>query len=99
MKVLGTTIFLYGDELETARQIGKCTRRQFRIICGCKSRADANRQAEAANLESNTFRPAYTSETGNEEELKIAGNGGLFIEINRQYYPYPLKSQESTPTA
>ena len=48
--------------------------------------ADANRQCEAVGLHSRTFESGYTAETGNEKELELAGNGGLFVEIAYNRY-------------
>lgn len=59
---------------------------QFRVICGCTSMADANRQCEAAGLNNKTFESGYTAETGNSKELEIAGKGGLFIKISNDTY-------------
>ncbi len=88
MKVLGTTTNLCGTVARNARKI--CTRNtnnQYRIICGCKSITDANRQCKAAGLNEKTFMWSYTSETFNEDELRIAGNGGIFIKCDKKYIP------------
>ncbi len=85
MKVIGTETCLSDRLLNPLKNLG-CNggKKQFRIICGCKSRADANRQCDALGLRNNTFHPDYTSETADEEELRVAGQGGLFVK-------YPTK--------
>ena len=84
MKVLGTYINLYGDILSKAQELcGNPHKSQYRIICGCKSRADANRQGAAAGLGDNIFHPDYTGETFNERQLEIAGQGGIFVDVSR----------------
>ena len=83
MKVLGTNVILYGNILYKARELSADIHNsQYRIICGCKSRADANRQCAAAGLGDRVFQPDYTSETGNDKELNIAGQGGIFVKVN-----------------
>jgi hypothetical protein len=42
---------------------------QHRVVCKAKSRAEANRIAEASGLGRNVFRPDYTSGTRNDEEI------------------------------
>ncbi len=81
MKVLGTTVNLSNSFLGPLEEKGYEMRsNQVRIICGCKSRADVNRQCEAIGLRNDTFHPDYTSETFNDEELRLAGNGGIYLQ-------------------
>lgn len=85
MKILETTICLSKRFMDPIRESGyNGTRNQLRIICGCKSLADANGQCERLGLGNKVFHPAYTSETFNEKELSIAAQGGVFIQ-------YPTK--------
>ena len=87
MKVLDTTAVIGGKCLQKLREMGvPAHKKQFRIICGCTSMADANRQCEAAGLNNRTFESGYTDETGNEKELELAGEGGLFIKISNDKY-------------
>ncbi len=83
IKVLGTNAVIIGSKLNKLHELGAPEReRQFRVICGCTGLADANRQSEAAGLNDRTFQRNYSAETGNSEELKIAGNGGVFIRLS-----------------
>ena len=87
IKVLGTAAVIRGKYLQKLHEMGVPAHKdQFRVICGCTSMADANRQCEAAGLNNRTFESGYTDETGNEKELELAGNGGLFIEIAYDRY-------------
>ncbi len=82
IKVLGTNAVIIGSQLNKLRELGVPEReRQFRVICGCTGLADANRQCEAAGLDNKTFQRDFSAETGNPEELEVAGNGGLFISL------------------
>ena len=82
LKVLGTNTVIIGSKLKKLRELGAPKHeRQFRVICGCTGLADANRQCEAAGLDNRTFQRSFSSETGNSEELEIAGNGGLYIKL------------------
>ena len=86
-KVLGTTAVIGGKCLQKLHEMGApAHKKQFRVICGCTSMADANRQCEAAGLNNRTFESGYTDETGNEKELELAGEGGLFIKISNNKY-------------
>ena len=81
MKVLGTYAFLNERFLVPLEKLGNNRKsNQFRIICGCKSRADANRQCERLGIGEKVFLPQYSSETFNEEEIAVAANGGVYIE-------------------
>ena len=87
IKVLATNIGLYGDVARKADALREkygvsTSHNQFRCICGCTSMADANRQMEEAGM-SAKFTSAYTSETGNEYEVNLAKEGGIFIEITK----------------
>lgn len=73
IKVLGTTTGLpkaYKDKLEelTGREF---RHNQFRIICKCKSVADANRKCKEAGLHDKVFVSGWYSETGNKYELEF----------------------------
>ncbi len=82
IKVLGTNAVIRGSKLNKLRELGVPKHeRQFRVICGCTSLADANRQCEVAGLDNRTFQRNFSSETGNSKELEVAGNGGLFISL------------------
>ncbi len=83
IKVLGTNAVIIGSKLNKLRELGVSEHeRQFRVICGCTGLADANRQCEAAGLDDRTFQRNYSAETSNSEEIKIAGNGGVFIRLS-----------------
>ena len=70
MKVLGTEIFLYNKMVEAIKAFGyKGNHGQFRIVCKCKSMADANRKCAAAGLGDKVFRSGWCSETGNVNAL------------------------------
>lgn len=82
-KYYGTYINLNTNMFNKLKEFGyKGHRNQFRIICKAKSRAEANRIAEKFGLYKNTFHPDFTSETGNETEIKMADKYGLIICIN-----------------
>ncbi len=87
IKVLGTAAIICGKYLQKLHEMGApAHKNQFRVICGCTSMADTNRQCEAAGLDNRTFQSGYTAETGNRKELELAGNGGLFVEIAYDRY-------------
>ena len=87
IKVLGTVAIIRGKYLQKLHEMGVPAHKdQFRIICGCTSMADANRQCEAAGLNNRTFESGYTAETANDKELELAGKGGLFIKISNDRY-------------
>ena len=87
IKVLGTAATIRGKYLQKLHEMGVPAHKdQFRVICGCTSMADANRQCEEAGLNNRTFQSDYTSESGNDKELELAGEGGLFIEIAYNRY-------------
>lgn len=80
IKVLGTDTVIIGSKLNKLHELGAPEhKRQFRIICGCTSLADANRQCETAGLDNRTFQRDFSAETGNLMELEIAGEGGLYV--------------------
>ncbi len=82
IKVLGTNAIITGSKLNKLHELGAPEReRQFRIICGCTSLADANRQCEEAGLDNRTFQRNFSVETGNPNELDVARNGGVFISL------------------
>ena len=82
IKVLGTNAVIIGSKLNRLHELGAPEReRQFRVICGCTGLTDANRQCEAAGLNNRTFQRDFSTETGNSNELEVAGNGGLFISL------------------
>ena len=100
IKVYGTDTFLSGAILEKAHELGLPEhRRQVRIICGATSMAEANRMCEAEGLVK-VFRSKYTSITGNNCEISVAGNGGIYFWIGacgqgNLYSLAQLKSEES----
>lgn len=65
---------------------GSGSHNQFRIVCKAKSRAEANRQAEAIGLGKNIFTSVNTSETGNKIELAAADKYGFTIRIEGNNY-------------
>lgn len=72
MKVLGTHMMAGQDLSKAMKHFGyNGHHNQFRIICKCKSMADANRKCDAYNLGQKVFRSDYTSGTSNEKELNI----------------------------
>lgn len=72
MKVLGTTASLNQDMLRAMEAFGfKSAHNQYRIICKCKSLAEANRKCAAIGLGQKVFRSDWCSETGNVTELEI----------------------------
>lgn len=95
IKVLGTSAIIRGKYLQKLHEMGVPVHKvQLRVICGCTSMADANRQCEAAGLDNRTLQSDYTSESGNDKELELAGNGGLFIEISNDKYVSVEELQE-----
>lgn len=90
-KVIGTILFIYSDMIKTLRELGyQGTSRQIRIICKCKSLADANRKCEAAGLGSKVFCPGYASDTSNEVELNVCETTDIALcldKIGKTYVP------------
>lgn len=82
MKCLVTTINVSNRILEPLRKLGyDKSGSQVRILCQCKSMADANRQAEAQLGIKKVFISEFTAETRNEHDLTAAMElGGVFIE-------------------
>lgn len=84
MKVLGTNTSVGFDRLNALKELGYIGHHnQFRIICKCKSMADANRKCEAAGVGSKTFQSTYTSETGNKTELEICEKTDIAFGIDQ----------------
>lgn len=83
MKVLGTYACLSSKSLDPLRELGYNKRsNQLRVICGCKSRADANKQCQKLGLGHDIFQPNYSAETFNNKEREIAGQGGVFVQYS-----------------
>lgn len=83
-KVLGTTLFVYHEILTILRECGyQGESRQFRLICKCKSMADANRKCEAAGLGQKVFRPGWFNETGNKAELEFCESTDIAIRLDQ----------------
>lgn len=83
MKTIGTTAPLPQHFLNTLKTMGYDCPQFTRIICGCTSRADANRQCAQIGLRKDTFQPSYTSLSGNPTELAITQNGGVFAQCKQ----------------
>ena len=84
MKVLGTNKNLYTDMINALKELGFTgNHNQFRIVCKCKSVADANRKCEAAGLGDKVFRSGWYSETGNKAELAICETTDIAICVDR----------------
>ena len=84
IKVYSTNCMIYGAILKKAEEFGQQKyHNQVHIICGATSMAEANRLCEAEGLSSRTFRRDYTSVTSNTEANELAGNGGIFIQIQK----------------
>lgn len=80
MKILGTTVFLYGDMLSAVRSFGYAdNKRQFRVICKCRGMKDANEKCIKAGLGSRIFIPGFTTETGNEEEAAMCEQEDIWV--------------------
>lgn len=90
IKVYGTNGFPPSDICEALRQLGASQyKRQFRIICGATSIAEANRICAEKGLGNKVFQYGWCSPTGNKKELELAGNGGIFIlavDFSEKYY-------------
>ena len=84
MKVLGVDCGLPTKYLKKMEEI--CGRKfyhnQFRIICKCKSMADANRKCAEAGLNDKMFVSNWCSETGNEIELQLCEKEDIWISKN-----------------
>lgn len=88
-KVLGTTLFVYHEMLTILRECGyQGENRQFRLICKCKSVADANRKCEAAGLGEKVFRPGWYSVTSNKVELNVCETTDIAIGFNQMGKTY-----------
>jgi len=80
MKVICTETFIHGKPLKKLQELGyKGTSCQFRIICGCNSRSDANKQWKASTGINKAFEGNRTKELNSENEIAVAGNGGCFV--------------------
>lgn len=87
IKVYGTTAILAGELLDTAHQLGLPEyARQVRLICGATSFAEANRLCAAEGMYDRMFQRDCSSVSYNDKEVELAGNGGIFIGINNDYY-------------
>jgi hypothetical protein len=95
MKVLGTEAFHFGGKrLEAMRAFGYVgTHGQFRIICKCKSMADANRKCAAAGLGEKIFRSDWCCETGNATELAICEQSDIAFCVDRSGHKYVTLEQ------
>lgn len=81
MKVIATNIFLGSDLGDKLKKLGYTgTHNQFRIICKCKSMADANRKLHALIGREQVFKSGWTSETGNKRELTLCETADVWIE-------------------
>lgn len=58
---------------------GRFNHSQFRVVCKAKSMAEANGICENFGFQAKTFLSNYTSETGNEKELKMLEKTNLII--------------------
>ena len=86
IKVYGTMNTPNCEIIEALHRLGAPKlRRQFRIICGATSMAEANRLCEAEGVGHGIFKREYTCETFNGEEVALAGNGGIFIALQHFY--------------
>ena len=96
IKVYGTNVMLCSPMVDVAHSLGLHEyARQVRIICGATSLAEANRLCQSNGFYRNVFQRDYTSVTGNETEVALAGNGGIFVRIGQTYYPLSvLKGEE-----
>lgn len=90
IKVYGTQAYPPSDICEALHRLGAPHyKRQFRIICGATSIAEANRICAERGLSSKTFQYGRCSPTGNKKELELAGNGGIFVlavDFSEKYY-------------
>lgn len=81
MKVLGTNIGLPSEYFNKMEEL--CNRKfyhnQFRIICKCKSLADANKKCKTAGLHDKVFVSGWYSETGNKIELELCEKEDIWI--------------------
>lgn len=83
MKVLGTTTYLHGKQLDRMKELGyKGTHGQFRIICKCRGMADANKKCEALGMQDKVFRYGWYSETGNKKELELCETKDIWFSID-----------------
>lgn len=84
MKVLGATFFPTYEITNILRELGgdKGFHGQFRIICKCKSMADANRKIQGLTNNGMVFRSNWCSETGNEIELDLCEQEDVWIRID-----------------
>lgn len=90
IKVYNTNCFPPYDLCKALHKLGAPKHaRQFHIICGATSMAEANRICEEQGIGSRVFISGDASITGNEQALGLAGSGGIFIEVKHflgEYY-------------
>ncbi|MCD7996439.1 MAG: hypothetical protein LUH21_04310 [Clostridiales bacterium] len=84
MKVLGTDVFLTGSTLDKLKEKGHTgSRNQFRIICKCKSMADANRKVKPITNIDKTFVTNYCAEAGNKKELELFEHEEVWVRVDQ----------------
>jgi len=84
MKYLGTNVFINGRRLKALKEFGyKGFHNQFRIICLCKSVADANKKCEEAGFGYKVFRQGWYSTTGNKKEMEVCDKQGVAIRVDQ----------------
>jgi hypothetical protein len=84
MKYLNTNTFITGNRLKALKELGyKGFHNQFRIICLCKSVADANKKCEEVGFGYKVFRQGWYSETGNKKEIEVCDKYGIAIKIDQ----------------
>ena len=82
-KYYGTNISLSWDASLKIKEKGYSgSHNQFRVVCKAKSMAEANRISEDLGIGRKTFHRDWTSETGNETEIKMCDKYGFIICID-----------------
>jgi len=84
-KYYGTNI-MYTPCKDFMDKYGKNHHNQWHVVCKAHSMAEANRIATSFGLSDKTFTSAYTSETGNELQLKMCDQYGFIVNPNGTGY-------------
>lgn len=84
MKVLGASFFPNYEITNKLRELGgeKVLSGQFRVICKCKSMADANRKIKELTNSDDVFKTAWCSESRNQIELELCDQEDVWIALD-----------------
>jgi len=80
MKFLYTYTLIGGEKLQALKEMGyRGSHGQFRVVCKCKSVADANKKCEEAGLGRNTYKRGKYGETGSDYEIQLLETTDIIV--------------------